>query len=111
MKKSVKTILALTLLATLLISLAACGSNSSKLVGRWTKTEGRGFSYLEFFSDGTYTSDKANYEGNYSIDGDRLKLSGILAEAKTYTFKIKGDILSLYASSENDSPIMVFEKD
>lgn len=110
MKKSPKIIIALTLVAALLITLAACGSGSSKIVGRWTKTEGSGFSYLEFFSDGTYTSNKVNYEGNYSIDGDRLKLSGILVEAKTYTFKIKGDTLSLYASSESDSPILVLEK-
>jgi len=110
MRKTLKGIFAFALVVALLITLAACGSDSSKIVGRWEKTEGRGFSYLEFFSDGTYTSDKANYEGRYSIDGNRLKLSGILVEAMTCTFKIKGDTLSLYSSNESDSPFLVFEK-
>lgn len=111
MKRFRKPAAILVLTVALVATLVGCSSSTSKIVGRWTKTEGRGFSYLEFFSDGTYTSDHVNYEGNYSIDGDRLKLSGILVEAKTYTFEIKGDTLSLYTGSESDSLIAVYEKE
>lgn len=110
MKKTSKTVLVLTLVIAMLITLAACSSGGSNIVGRWTKTGGSGFSYLEFFSDGTYTSDHPNYKSNYSIDGDRLKLSGVLVEDRTYTFKIEGDTLSLYYSSESDSPVLVLKK-
>lgn len=111
MKRFLKPAAVLALTVVLVVTLVGCGSSTSSIVGRWNKTEGSGFSYLEFFSDGTYTSSHVNYEGNYSIDGDRLKLSGILVEAKTYTFEIKGDTLSLYTSSESDSPTAVYEKD
>ncbi|MCI5655374.1 MAG: hypothetical protein SOT80_03540 [Candidatus Pseudoruminococcus sp.] len=110
MKRQYKITFSLILIATLLITLAACSSGDSGIVGRWKKTEGGEFSYLEFFSDGTYKSSSANYEGGYSIDGNRLKLSGILVESKTYTFKIEGDTLFLYYSSKSNSPTAVFKK-
>ena len=48
------------------------------------------------FSDGTYTSSKANYQGGYSVDGNRIKLDGYIAPDRTYTFKLSGNKLTLY---------------
>lgn len=96
MKKLTKTILALILATILLVTLAACGSSSSKIVGRWVSTDRTNdYSYIEFFSDGTYVTDWANYNGTYSIDGDRLRLSGRLVNDRIYTFKISGKTLNL----------------
>lgn len=57
-----------------LVSSACGGSLESKLVGRWKlpEEEKAYFRSLELFSDGTYTSSRENYEGNYSVDGDRI---------------------------------------
>ena len=96
MKKLSKIVLVLMFVIILSVTLASCSSSSSKIVGLWVKSEGYcDFSYLEFFSDGTYASSSSNYAGSYSIDGDRIKLSGILVPTKTYTFKISGNTLTL----------------
>lgn len=82
----------------LLFSTALCGCANSekKILGQWEYVDGgRTFGDLEFFSDGTYTSDSVNYDGKYSIDGNRIKLTGVLVSAKVYTFEIKGDTLNL----------------
>ena len=70
-------------------------SSVSNIVGRWERDEGKGIQKLEFFSDGTYTSDHPNYNGNYSIDGKRLKLSGILVDPMVFSFDAKGNMLTL----------------
>ncbi len=107
MKKVKKPIIFLVLCLLCISVLSACASSKS-LNGRWTYTDGSAkFSYIEFFSDGTYTSSHANYNGSYSIDGDRLKLSGILVEPLTYTFDVSGDTLTFL---NGDSVTAVFEK-
>lgn len=90
--------LSLVVAAILLICIAlpGCKSAEDQIVGYWKKVDGGPFRYLEFFSDGTYDSSSANYEGSYSISGDRLKLTGILVESKTYSFEIKDDKLYFY---------------
>ena len=77
------------------ISISGCSSSS--LVGKWAEEEAQGnqFESFEFFSDGTYTSNHPNYNGTYSVTGDRLRLSGNMAQDETYTFKVKGDTLEL----------------
>jgi len=76
---------------------AGCSKTpQEELAGRW-EVEGKGkFDYLEFFEDGTYVSDESNYEGDYSISGDRIKLEGVLVDSKTYTYEVSGDKLTLY---------------
>ena len=99
-----KKILAFMLITFSIFSMVACGaiSTHTAIVGRWQSEEGyiRGdygpLDDLEFFEDMTYTSDDSNYSGNYSISGDRLKLQGILASTRTYTFQVKGDTLTFY---------------
>ena len=100
MSKTTKRRIAFVLVLVLLVSVALCGckSDEEKLIGQWKKIEGSGFTRLEFFSDGTYDSNHANYSGNYSVTGNRLKLSGILASPKTYTFEFDGDTLILDGS-------------
>lgn len=99
MKKIFKVLSVVLTIALLSTFIVAC-SKSSSLVGTWkkvdTKAGSNGFTKFEFFSDGTYSSNQVNYSGNYSVDGDRLKLSGILVETKTFTFEIEGDTLKLY---------------
>lgn len=90
---------------------SACGGSlESKLVGRWRlpEEETAYFRSLEFFSNGTYTSSRENYEGNYSVDGDRIKLQGFLVESKTYTFKVNNSELTLINSKGEE--ICVYEK-
>lgn len=80
----------------LLIMLCFSGSSSKALVGRWEATDSSAyFSYLEFFKDGTYGSDRVNYSGNYSVNGDRLRIDGILMPSVTFTFSVSGDRLKL----------------
>lgn len=79
----------------------------SNIIGQWEREEGKGIQGLEFFSDGTYTSDHPNYNGNYSIDGNRLKLAGILVDPLVYSFEIKSNELIL---TPNDGEIRIFSK-
>lgn len=90
--------------------LVACGSSSGKLVGRWSKTDGgTSINSLEFFSDGTYTSDYPNYYGSYSVDGNRIRLSGVLIEDMTMSFEVKDDTLTFYRD-DGERVLMTFEK-
>jgi heat shock protein HslJ len=86
--KKILTLTAAILAATML---TACGSSS--IVGRWESD--KRVSELEFFSDGTYTSSDANHTGTYSIDGKRLRLSGLLASDWVCDFDISGDQMTL----------------
>lgn len=82
--------------------LSACGSSASSLAGEWKAEKLRlpaghaGISEIEFFSDGTYTSDHPNYCGSYSVDKNRIRLSGDLVDDATFTFDIKGKTLTFY---------------
>lgn len=82
--------------------LSACGSSASALVGRWeaidkgVKVDYGRLSELEFFSDGTYTSDSSNYSGGYSVDGDRMRISGIIASSYSFSFDVSGSTLTIY---------------
>ena len=97
------TVLIYALLLTFLLN--ACGSKSPSdlIVGQWIvpgEEDRAGTTSqlvaLEFFSDGTYTSNRSNYSGGYSIDGDRIKLDGVLAESLTFTFELDDDTLTFY---------------
>lgn len=114
MKQTVKRIVIFMSIIIIIIAIISYSSNnidSSEIIGQWTTIEGNDFRFLEFFSDGTYTSSHPNYFGDYSIDRDRLKLSGIMMEARTYTFEIQGDTLSLYIDNKDDTPVAVLKRD
>ena len=112
MKKSIKSISAILLIIALcLTALCACGSPQKALSGRWESTNGSiGFNTLEFFEDGTYTSSHANYNGSYSVDGDRIKLNGVLASPMTFTYKLDGDTLTLYYVGGSKDQAGVYER-
>ena len=102
-----KTAILTTLIVTIstILLLSACGGNdSSKIVGQWERENTENvfapFDELEFFSDNTYSSDDVNYNGNYSIDGSRIKFSGILVEPITCSFDISGKTLTLTYEDE-----------
>lgn len=87
--------------------LSACGSSASAVVGRWEAVDrgvevdyGR-LSELEFFSDGTYNSSSSNYSGSYSIDGNRIRISGVIASAYSFTFDVNGNTLTICDDSGN----------
>ncbi len=90
--KKLKILIITTILMTLMTS---CGGSS--LVGQWKC----GSSTLEFFSNGTYKSNDPNYYGDYSVDGDRLMLEGVLMPSVTTTFKVSGDTLTMYDDNGN----------
>lgn len=103
MKKHIISTLAI--IAMLALLLCSCGGSS--LTGRWVddKTVSRPefCSQLEIFSDGTYSSEKSNYSGKYSVDNNRIKFEGILVSAETFTFKVSGKTLTLY---DNDGKVV-----
>lgn len=82
--------------------LSACGSSKSALVGSWEAVDkgvevsyGR-LSSLEFFSDGTYNSSSSHYSGSYSVEGNRMRISGIIASDYSFTFDVSGSTLTIY---------------
>ena len=97
MKKYIK-LCALFLVVICVFS--ACGKTpKQEIAGYWQKTDGTGFDHLEFFEDGKYTSDRTNYEGNFSLSDNRIRLEGILVDSKSYTYSISGDTLTFYNNS------------
>ncbi len=112
MKKPLVTITSILIIAVLcLIALCACGSPQDALAGRWTKTDGGiMFSNVEFFKDGTYSSDHANYDGAYSVEGERIKFTGVLVDPVTLSYKIDGDNLFFYYKSTSEKPAATFER-
>lgn len=102
MKKLISTLIAATMLILLSCS---CGSSTPKSLSGHYVGEGRtDFSYIEFFSDGKYTSSHSNYEGNYSIDGNRIRLEGILVDSKIYYFRVSGNTLELSHNDDFEHP-------
>lgn len=90
-KKLFKIATLLIMLVMTAAVLSSCGS-SNKLVGRWENAHKE----IEFFSDGTYSSDDPNGSGSYSIDNNRLKLERLLEPARTYKYEVSGNTLKLY---------------
>ena len=116
-----KNSLVISILSCILLVTALCSCSSSSgydapkrlsgiYVGQDTEESYAEFDYLEFFSDGKYTSNRSNYEGNYSIDGNRIRLEGILVDSKTYYFRVKGDTLELCGNEDFEYP-EVYKKD
>lgn len=107
-----KKILPLLIIVVVITILIGCNSSSSSIVGRWSGDKisvGLGsITELEFFSDGTYTSNHSNYTGSYSISGNRLKLAGLLVSDLTYNFKVHGNTLTFY--SDNGDVLYKFKK-
>ena len=108
--KALRVTAVAVMLAICITVFAACGNPAGKLAGRWSKTSGgTSINKLEFFSDGTYKSDYSNYYGSFSVDGNRIRLSGVLVEDLTMNFEVNGDNLIFYSDNENKE-IMKFER-
>ena len=96
-----KNSLVISILSCILLisALCSCGGNSyetpKRLSGRYNEVSSTPYEYLEFFSDGKYTSSHPNYEGDYSIDGNRIRLEGVLVDSEIYYFRVKGDTLEV----------------
>ena len=101
-------VIVLLVIALIVVFLSGRSGDESKIVGCWRYVnDGSGrpdITYLEFFSDGTYVSNGTNYDGKYSIDGNRIKLEGVLVKPKVYLFEIKGDVLTLYNYDGDEYP-------
>ena len=84
----------------LVLSVLAVACGSSKLSGAWVPESGGSAPYrypdnVEFFSDGTCEIE--GYNGEYSIDDGRLKLTvdvGV-SQAVTYEYELRNDTLVL----------------
>lgn len=72
------------------------------IVGRWEEVGDCWMDELEFFSDGTYSSDKDNYFGSYTIEDGRIRLGGVLMSDLVYSYKLDGDTLILYEDDDDD---------
>lgn len=104
-------VIILLAIALVVVILSGHSGSENKIVGCWryVKDERIGrpdITYLEFYSDGTYVSNATNYDGKYSIDGNRIKLEGTLVKPKVYLFEIKGDVLTLYYYEGDEYPKM-----
>ncbi len=89
-----KTKILMYVISCIALILALCSCSAQKrLVGKWEVVEGDFFSdSIEFFSDGTYITEIGNFNGDYSVDGNRIKFGGILY-SKVGTFKVSGNKL------------------
>lgn len=94
-----KKLVAILLLAVMVVSLAACSSNS--IVGKWKFDHGDGdYTIYEFKENGKlygtfhYGGQVETDETTYTVDGDKLTFEGV-----TYTFKVDGDKLQMTAGS------------
>ncbi len=99
-----KKINVLLMICAILMTLTACGGSS--LEGHWEVPGGVNESStkiqeLAFYDDGTYTSNNSNYNGEYTVSGSTLKLTGILVEPKTLNFIVSGDTLSFFDDEGN----------
>lgn len=94
----------------LMSMLCSCGGSPKSLSGRYyEESDSCDFDYIEFFSDGKYTSSHPTYEDDYSIDGNRIRPEGILVDSRIYYFKVKGDTLEL-SYDEDMSNADVYKK-
>lgn len=90
-----KKILAIALTLILVISLAACASES--LVGKWVF----GGNTIEFTEDGKVSvnvNGTLNYDGTYEVEGDKIVMtvSTMLGEkTEEFTYTLKGKSLTL----------------
>ena len=76
---------------------AGCSKETTKLVGSWQIVDGHSeFSRIEFFDNGSYDTDVSNYEGRFTVSGNRLNLQGILTSSLTYIFEVSDNTLTLY---------------
>lgn len=109
--KKLKVFVFISFVAAFLISCGGYGSFGSlenSLVGRWEAvSDGVEVDYgdldeLEFFSDGTYSSNLTNYSGGYSVEEDSISLSGIIASSYTFSFEVSGDTLTMYDDDGNE---------
>ena len=75
-----------------------------KLQGRWELTNdvSTPFDELELFSDGRYSSDDSNYNGRYSVDGNRIKFEGILVSPIVCSFDTDGEELTLIYKNRDE---------
>ncbi len=101
--KSSKLVVGVLSTILLIFALTGCGNTAKSLSGKYVSDGNTAFSYIEFFSDGKYTSSHSNYEGNYSIDGNRIRLEGILVDSKIYYFKARGNTLELSSDEDFES--------
>ena len=91
-----KYLLLVLCLGLFVFILDGCSSDAQNdIVGRWEGESNGYFRSLEFFSDGTYASSHPNYSGRYTIDGNRIKLDGYIAEPLIYSFTISNQTLTL----------------
>ncbi len=111
MKNTKRSLVLLLVFVILSAIISGCGSNAPKsLSGRYVSEGSTPFSYIEFFSDGKYTSSHSNYEGNYSIDGNRIRLEGILVDSKIYYFRVHGNTLEMDYDEDFDDPDVYVKK-
>lgn len=89
-----KKLVAILLLVVMVVSLAACGSNS--IVGKWKLEMNGQAMIMEFRSDNKVVTSVAGQTvltQDYKVDGNKLTVNGM-----EDTFEIKGDKLMIHES-------------
>lgn len=95
--KSFLGFLMLPVMLALLFVLAGCSGDGNSIAGKWVDSGGNS---IEFFSDGTFTTNRSDYYGTFVIDGDRIKLSSSLSSQPViYTVSLSDQILTFVADN------------
>lgn len=84
-----KKILSIIMILIVLLLTACGGSAKNDIVGLWKSSGEESIFYnsVEFFSDGTHVTETPGWSGTYTIDGNRLRISGKL-HVEVFSFKI-----------------------
>ena len=71
--------------------------SGNALLGQWelATNVSAPFDELELFSDNTYASDDSNYNGQYSVDGKRIRFDGMLVSPIDCTYKADKNTLTI----------------
>ncbi|MBO2516076.1 MAG: hypothetical protein CW338_02195 [Clostridiales bacterium] len=105
MKKTVKIITSLMMIAALLCCLCACGEKEPTLVGRWSVDGASGnVPSFRFEKNGTFTHVNAKgetLEGNYTVNGSKLMMQTAVTVEYTGANEFEGH--TLYATEDGTS--------
>ena len=99
MKKNFKKYLSIFLIVVItILSLTACGSNKSKLIGTW-ETD---YTQIEFVKDGSVIMDDDVY-GTWTLADDVLVIKDEDDYTETYKISIEGKEMILIDQSDGEA--------
>ena len=92
--KKAKIFTAMILTALVMLILSSCGGEET-IVGVWEPTDGKGFSHLEFYDNGTASSSEG--VGQYTVEGNKLRIMNMALAGTVlrWEYEVSGDSLTI----------------